>query len=49
MSLHTIQAFPFSRFDENGVIDWAHIEYGMSLADYFAGQALTSALKEGEK
>ena len=33
-------AFPFSRFNEKGEIDWGSVEQGMTLRDYFAGQAL---------
>ncbi len=37
-------AFPFMRLDGNGEIDWANINNGMTLRDYFAGQALASGL-----
>ena len=38
-------AFPFARFDQGGKVDWANIHEGMTLRDYFAGQALISAMQ----
>jgi len=47
MKKYDIPAFPFRQFDpDSGVIDWGHINDGMTLRDYFAGQALAGLMTQ---